>query len=167
MKKKTIFLLGGATLLLAVLLTGLLMNTGRGSAQGTLQAYYTAMYTREGTADDLCACIAAQDRQTVRAQLEQTDLLFRWHDEALLQVGEQIRIEIRLLDRGAEDAKSLNAVRETYPGTEQFSAVGFELKLTGSDGWETLTGVAPMLRQQGKWYLTGQTVELTVTGRSE
>lgn len=160
-----------AAVAVAFIVLALLLNTGRGSQKGTLKAYYKAMYTQSGSFDDLCGCIVPSRRQeyydTTSMAGTNFNFLAMWHTEAITQVGDNVKVGVRVLETGADDSAYLTLIRETYSAAERFSAVAFELRLDGDDGWETLTGVAPMIYQGGKWYMTPETVELSVTGRSE
>lgn len=156
-------------LVVAVVLFALPAYTGRATAKGTLEQYYKAIYLGEGGIDSLIDCVipANQDNTYNRLTTGGTNFSFlaRWQSECLGVVGENPSLTVDILEEAADSRSYLATVQETYPATENFSLVAFQLNLAGDAGTESLTGVAQLLFQDGRWYVTGDTIELSVLSR--
>lgn len=156
--------------MLAVVLTfAIPAYTGRSTLEGTLEQYYSAIYLGEGGIDALIDCVIPANQEDTYNRLTSGGTSFsfmaRWQSECLGVVGENPSLSVKILEE-AEDSRSyLSTIQETYHKAENFSLAAFQLDLKGDAGTESLTGVAQLIYQDGRWYVTGDTIELSVLSR--
>ncbi len=158
-KTKQILAIAGAVILVAaIILTAIFTSSGRGSEKGTLTQFYTAMYSEEGGGmDAIVDCLIPQNQQefynTVTLGGTSFSQLSAWRMEAVQLVGDQIDVQVEIMDSLDESSSDLKLVQMNYPNAQRYRVVSFKLTLTGSDGSEDFVGVMPLVQMDGTWYM--------------
>lgn len=174
-KKKQIILAAVlGVLVIAGAIGGILYSVyaGQGTVGGMLQIYYETMYSDNGKSfDDLCNCLAPEIQadyyMTVTAGGANFAQLNKWRVEAIAEVGENVKVDVKVLEKAPATPGALNALKQELEDAEELVGVEFQVTLTGDDGYIKMKGYAACVREGNDWYLSTQTVELGIVERSE
>lgn len=174
-KKKSI-IAGSVIVVLLVLgmIGGILYKVyaGQGTVGGMLKIYYETMYSENGKSfNDLCNCLAPElqgnyfmDVTNGGADYSQ---LNKWRAEAMAEVGANVKVDVKVLEKTPATVGALGAIKEQLPYAEELAGVEFQVTLTGDDGFVKMKGYVACVREGDDWYLTTETVELGIVERSE
>ena len=174
-KKKSI-IAGSVIVVLLVLgmIGGILYKVyaGQGTVGGMLKIYYETMYSENGKSfNDLCNCLAPElqgnyfmDVTNGGADYSQ---LNKWRAEAMAEVGANVKVDVKVLEKTPATVGALGAIKEQLPYAEELAGVEFQVTLTGDDGFVKMKGYVACVREGDDWYLATETVELGIVERSE
>ena len=174
-KKKSI-IAGSVIVVLLVLgmIGGILYKVyaGQGTVGGMLKIYYETMYSENGKSfNDLCNCLAPElqgnyfmDVTNGGADYSQ---LNKWRAEAMAEVGANVKVDVKVLEKTPATVGALGAIQEQLPYAEELAGVEFQVTLTGDDGFVKMKGYVACVREGDDWYLSTETVELGIVERSE
>lgn len=174
-KKKSI-IAGSVIVVLLVLgmIGGILYKVyaGQGTVGGMLKIYYETMYSENGKSfNDLCNCLAPElqgnyfmDVTNGGADYSQ---LNKWRAEAMAEVGANVKVDVKVLEKTPATVGALGAIKEQSPYAEELAGVEFQVTLTGDDGFVKMKGYVACVREGDDWYLSTETVELGIVERSE
>ena len=174
-KKKSI-IAGSVIVVLLVLgmIGGILYKVyaGQGTVGGMLKIYYETMYSENGKSfNDLCNCLAPElqgnyfmDVTNGGADYSQ---LNKWRAEAMAEVGANVQVDVKVLEKTPATVGALGAIKEQLPYAEELAGVEFQVTLTGDDGFVKMKGYVACVREGDDWYLSTETVELGIVERSE
>jgi hypothetical protein len=174
-KKKSI-IAGSVIVVLLVLgmIGGILYKVyaGQGTVGGMLKIYYETMYSENGKSfNDLCNCLAPElqgnyfmDVTNGGADYSQ---LNKWRAEAMAEVGANVKVDVKVLEKTPATVGALGAIKEQLPYAEELAGVEFQVTLTGDDGFVKMKGYVACVREGDDWYLSTETVELGIVERSE
>lgn len=174
-KKKSI-IAGSVIVVLLVLgmIGGILYKVyaGQGTVGGMLKIYYETMYSENGKSfNDLCNCLAPElqgnyfmDVTNGGADYSQ---LNKWRAEAMAEVGANVKVDVKVLEKTPATVGALGAIKEQLPYAEELAGVEFQVTLTGDDGFMKMKGYVACVREGDDWYLATETVELGIVERSE
>ena len=139
-KKKSI-IAGSVIVVLLVLgmIGGILYKVyaGQGTVGGMLKIYYETMYSENGKSfNDLCNCLAPElqgnyfmDVTNGGADYSQ---LNKWRAEAMAEVGANVKVDVKVLEKTPATVGALGAIKEQLPYAEELAGVEFQVTLTGS-----------------------------------
>ena len=174
-KKKSI-IAGSVIVVLLVLgmIGGILYKVyaGQGTVGGMLKIYYETMYSENGKSfNDLCNCLAPElqgnyfmDVTNGGADYSQ---LNKWRAEAMAEVGANVKVDVKVLEKTPATVGALGAIKEQLPYAEELAGVEFQVTLTGDDGFVKMKGYVACVREGDDWHLSTETVELGIVERSE
>ena len=174
-KKKSI-IAGSVIVVLLVLgmIGGILYKVyaGQGTVGGMLKIYYETMYSENGKSfNDLCNCLAPElqgnyfmDVTNGGADYSQ---LNKWRAEAMAEVGANVKVDVKVLEKTPATVGALGAIKEQLPYAEELAGGEFQVTLTGDDGFVKMKGYVACVREGDDWYLSTETVELGIVERSE
>lgn len=172
-KKQILMAVILGVLLIAGAIGGILYKVyaGQGTVGGLLQIYYETMYSSNGKSfDDLCDCLSPDIRDEYYMVVTNGGINFtqlnNWRTEAMLEVGENVKTKVEVLQVTQSTTGGLGAIRETNPSAEELVGVDFRVTLTGDQGYLKMEGYAACVRVGEDWYIATQTVDLGVVERS-
>lgn len=145
---------------------------GQGTVGGMLQIYYETMYSDNGkNFDDLCNCLAPEIRSDYYMDVTNGGANFsqlnKWRMEAIMEVGENVKVEVDVLDKEPATVGALGALQEgKLPYAEELVGVEFQVTLTGDNGYIKMKGYVACVREGDDWYLSTETVELGIVERN-
>lgn len=145
---------------------------GQGTVGGMLQIYYETMYSDNGKSfDDLCNCLAPEIRSDYYMDVTNGGANFsqlnKWRMEAIMEVGENVKVEVDVLDKEPATVGALGALQEgKLPYAEELVGVEFQVTLTGDNGYIKMKGYVACVREGDDWYLSTETVELGIIERN-
>lgn len=173
-KKQIIIAVVLAVVLIAGVIGGILYSVyaGQGTVDGMLQIYYETMYSDNGKSfDDLCGCLAPEIRADYYMNVTSGGANFaqlnKWRVEAIAEVGDNVKVDVKVLEKTPGMPGALGAMQQELAGAEELVGVEFQVTLTGDDGYIKMKGYAACVREGDDWYMSTPTVELGIVERSE
>lgn len=173
-KKQIILAVLLGVLVICGVIGGILYNVygGQGTIGGMLQIYYETMYSNNGKSfDDLCDCLAPELQSDYYISVTAGGINFtqlnKWRAEAIVEVGENVKVDVKVLKKTPAATGALAALKQELEYAEELVNVEFQVTLTGDNGYVKMKGQAACVREGSDWYLSTETVELETVERSE
>lgn len=130
---------------------------GGGGVQDVLQLYYENLYLG-GNVDEMSQCFpegAERDEfQLLFTMGGVSNMTTSYHMQAVEWVGENVKVEVSLVEQEKPSSTALNEARAENADVESVSDVTFDVALTGDTGSRTLRGDTRLVKIGGHWYLT-------------
>lgn len=172
-KKQMILCLVIGVLVVAGAIGGILYKVyaGQGTVGGMLKIYYETMYSNNGKSfDDLCNCLAPEIRGNYYMNTTNGGANFsqlnKWRVEAIAEVGDHVKVDVKVLEKTPATPGSLGALQQEIPNAEELVGVEFQVTLTGDNGYIKMKGYVACVREGDDWYLSTETVELGIVERN-
>lgn len=150
-------LIAAAVLLVLCFIVFRLAFGSGGDVRDVLQQYYENLYSR-ASIEQMALCFpegALRDEfELLYTMGGVSNMAASYHMQAQEWVGEDVSVQVSLVEQEKPNSTALNEARAENPDVESASDVTFDVKLSGPSGSRTLRGETRLVKIRGQWYLT-------------